>query len=661
MTAAERVRRSQLALAAGSIVGAMGWGAAAWISVVAVANIVQLFSNGILLTSQWHNSVPMLAAICIFSAHIWGARFVRSKVRVALWIEEQIPALLYSLVTAIESPASPFTAGMEAAIEHENLAGLTTRTVARSVVPPLAAVAIALSLLYASSGSSLPHAGIFGQPGRSSSGASAPVASRIENLTVDLTPPAYTGRETVRLDDPSSVTALIGSRIVVRGAGSSAGVEAVLGRGTLQARNINDGWTVSLTMPPKPVALTLHDRRFERIIVLDPRADNPPKIVMTSPARDTTMRVARLVIHLDATATDDIGLASGYFEYLVTTGSGEIFNARTLTTPAVRFNGSRSGSISGTLDLATLKLNQGDVVSVRAIAQDVNTMSGPGIATSDTRTFRIARADEYDSVAVDAAAPSAVDTTAMSQRMLITMTEKLVKDKNTLTHAELVKRSREIGDLEDRIRRRVHDILFETETATASGRAPGEPLASIEEQEPPDEITGLKQPDLAEAYQALWSAVRALQIAEPAPALPPMRVALKALDRARLANRLYLRGTPPKVIVDIARVRMTGKEKGSASTRTPRTRADSSRAELSRRFRDAVEMLQRSPSEAIRDLTLLRVDALSASPAFAAALSDAVDAFHKGKDATLPLLRARRALDGKPASQPGLSSWSHSW
>nr|MBA2706490.1 hypothetical protein [Gemmatimonadaceae bacterium] len=126
-------------------------------------------------------------------------------------------------------------------------------------------------------------------------------------------------------------------------------------------------------------------------------------------------------------------------------------------------------------------------------------------------------------------------------------------------------------------------------------------------------------------------------------------------------NRLYLRGVPPKVIVDLARVRLTGKEKGIASTRTPRTAADSVRASLENRFNTALETIPRSPDAAVRAFTLLRVDALSSAPAFAAALNEAIDAFRRGRDATVPLLRARRALAGEPQATPGLPSWSGGW
>src|SRR4029078_10317736 len=122
----------------------------------------------------------------------------------------------------------------------------------------------------------------------------------------------------------------------------------------------------------------------------------------------------------------------------------------------------------------------------------------------------------------------------------------------------------------------VHEILSQAEEE-AEGEAPGAPPPTVAEMEAPEEITGTKNPDLVTAYNALWQAVRSLQIAEPAPALPPMRVALKALVRARVANRLYLRGVPPKIVVNLDRVRLTGKEKGTSNVRTPRSFADSAR------------------------------------------------------------------------------------
>ena len=412
-------------------------------------------------------------------------------------------------------------------------------------------------------------------------------------------------------------------------------------------------------MPAKPAAITFRDRNYERVIVVAPVIDESPKIALTSPRHDTTLRSPRLVVELNAAVTDDIGLSTGYFEYLITTGSGEIFKARTVNTPVVHFDGKRSSTLSATLDLATLKLGEGDVLSMRAIAQDANSVTGPGVATSDTRTIRIARAGEYDSLAIEAAAPLPLDTSAVSQRMLIALTEKLVSEQPKLSRPELVRRSTDIGNQEDGIRKRVQQILTEAEGAgeDVAEPKPGDDPATVEEMESPDVISGAKNPDLKAAYTALWQAVRSLKIAEPAPALPPMRVALAALDRARLANRLYLRGAPPKIVVNIERVRLTGKEKGSSSVRSPRSFADSARLALSRRFYALVDLLKKDPRSAITELALMRVAALQTQPGFAAAIGEVSDAIRAGRDATPALLRARRALEPPPEVRP-LDQWA---
>jgi len=250
-----------------------------------------------------------------------------------------------------------------------------------------------------------------------------------------------------------------------------------------------------------------------------------------------------------------------------------------------------------------------------------------------------------------------LDSSAVSQRMLVAMAEKLVREQPKLTRPELVKRSTDIGEQEDRIRRRVREILTDGEETPVEEK-PDSLGATVQEMESPDEISGTQNPDLKAAYNSLWEAVRSLRIAEPAAALPPMRVALKALDRARLANRLYLRGMPPRIIVDLKRVRLSGKEKGNSSARTPRSFADSARVRLANRFDALLDSIDVNPTGAVSELALLRVDALQILPDFAAALGEASDAIRNRRDATLPLLRARRVLAGPPEVSPALTPWS---
>jgi hypothetical protein len=71
-----------------------------------------------------------------------------------------------------------------------------------------------------------------------------------------------------------------------------------------------------------------------------------------------------------------------------------------------------------------------------------------------------------------------------------------------------------------------------------------------------------------------------------------------------------------------------------------------------------MDLLEKQPARATTELALMRVDALQTLPDFAAALGEVSDAIRAGKDATLPLLRARRALDGPPTVTPGLPAWT---
>lgn len=659
MTAVERVRRTQRILGAAAVTRALAWGLAVALAVLAVIAFASLAVADLRGDSALHVVVALLAGAVVMLVMLWRSRHFSSTNRVALWIEERIPELHYSLVTAMEGEhrGSPFAEGMEMAVAREDVRGVTLRALVRGLLIAATALVSAAVILYVSPSPAFGRAGGLSGLGSLGSEASIPAGSRLDDIEVRVTPPAYAGGGATTLDDPSSVAALIGSTVSIRGRGPATGVTATLS-GPVRVSSADRGWAVSLVMPAKPAALTLRDRSYERIVVLDPRVDAPPKVVLATPVRDTTLRVPRLVVQLNATATDDVGLASGHFEYLISTGSGEVFTSRTVTTPPVQFGRGKGGALSATLDLTSLRLGEGDVVSMRAIAGDANTLSGPGIGTSDTRTIRIARSGEYDSLSIEAAAPAPLDSSALSQRMLIAMTEQLVREQPKLTRAELVRRSTEIGDLEDRIRKRVDEILAQGADHPHGEEEAGAPPPTLEEAEPSDEDAGPRNPDLMVAYNALWEAVRSLQIAEPGPALPPMRVALVALDKVRLSNRLYLRGMPPRIIVNLERVRLTGKEKGSPNTRTPRSFADSARVRLSARFGAALELVEKQPARAMSELALMRVEALQSLPELAAALGQATDAMRAGRDATLPLLRARRALDGAPQATPGLPLWS---
>jgi hypothetical protein len=523
----------------------------------------------------------------------------------------------------------------------------------------------------------------------------------------------------LRVESPASIVALVGSSVTFEAPGAGAGITADTGTQALAVQRAADRWRVALTVGARPTLVRFRHASGERIVALEPRADSTPTVRLLMPLRDTVMRVARGAIPLSAEAHDDIGLASGGFEYIVSSGEGESFQFRSGTLGARQYGGALNGGLSASLPLDGLSLKPGDMVHLRAVARDGNTVGGPGIGASETRVLRIARSGEYDSIAVEGAPPPDADKSLISERMLIILTEALDRRRPTLARETLISESRAIGRDQTRLRKRVGDIIFarlgdnpsgeegrdpDAEPASAdtavradsasrdaarraaaragrpareiaaadsadSARAAllraasaatgkGDEILDFEGDETP--VVAINRP-LLEAYNAMWEASRELDQGETARALPPMRRALAAIQRARQAERIYLRGKAPAVVVDLARVRLTGKETGAASARVPRQAVDPGAARRAERLAAAIELASRAPAAAIDSLVLLRVESLDAAPRLAAAIADALDALRNGRDASTLLSRARRVADGTVRGAGRVGAWSGVW
>lgn len=612
----------------------------------------------------------------------WAGRRALRLERVALWVEERVPSLQYSLVTAAELPL-PWTDHLSPSATVEIPWGTMKRRAARRALALPSAVLLgafgALAILpdvviarvrAPHSGDALDRAALPGMR-----------RNHLSPLVVTLTPPAYSGEALRSMDDPVSVTGLPGSRVVVRGQWSAgAQVEATLGDTVLQVASAGSRWSISLRMPARATVLRLRDGLAERIITVEPRPDRSPTVTLTAPLRDSVMRIASGVLPLRADVTDDIGIASAMFELIVSSGEGESFTFESRAIASVRLpRGQRTLSLGESVALASLDLKPGDIIHLRAVARDANDVSGPGEGSSETRTLRIARAGEYDSVAVEGAPPPNPEEGVISQRMLIRLTEALEKRRPKIGRLVVLSESQAIGRDQRKLRKRVGEIIFtrlgdeshshDDEEGPEGDMTPAQLLAAADaatnalgtldfaEGESP--VVAINKP-LLEAYNAMWEATRELDAGEPARALPPMRIALAAIQRARNAERLYLRGRAPQVVVDLAKVRLQAKERGLATSRVPRSPAAEPERQLARRFAGILTRFDASDAAIVDSLMVLRVDALSDAPPLAAALADVIDALRKGKDATAHLMRARRSLEPAvdiPATTPLWSGW----
>ena len=626
---ARRVRTALLSvtLAAGAL-----WGVAAGLLLLAVGRNV---------------GIAVAAGVVVAALLVWRGRAAWSLERSALWVEERTPGLAYAFVTAVQVTDAAVRAPLEAIVDRVDVARLLRRSARRALWLPLVAAAAAGALV-----AIVPEGGLLGsRPGHAPlERTAATIPNRLTPLHVRIEPPAYTRRPSENLTDPSRVSALVGSALAIQGRGDGAGVGAVLGTTALSVTGQGDPWQVTITMPATPAAIRFTDRTYERLVILDPTPDHPPVVTLTLPARDTVIRApATGTLTLDATATDDIGLESGDFEYIVTSGDeaaggvqghegtmGQTSFVAPSTAPLAR-----TGTLHGSLSFTALGLNGGEVLSVRAVARDNNALSGPGIGTSETRTVRIATKQEYDSIAVEAAAPAAADTTYLSQRAILLATQAIERREARGAIRDTVVRVTRVLAREQDVLREPVQTLLDTRDESGMGNA----------------ISEAERVLLDTAYQAMTEAGSELEIAAPKTALPYEKVALAMLDSVRkMQHRLYLRGVPPTIVVNIARVRLSGTERPAPGLRTPGAEADTLRERIARRFGQAVDQL-RPGGTGIDSLSRLRVEAVALSPALAAALSDAVDSLRAGRDASAPLLRARRMLVGHGSAVP-LSPWN---
>jgi hypothetical protein len=633
--------------------------------------------------------LPWIIGFSVLATYGWRA--YRSAVAatdeaVALWFEQRIPSLRFALVTSVsEAPDAAVRAVLERTVADAPLEQ-TVRAASRETLQrPVAVLAGALALL-----ALLPD----GAVGRVLAPAAGDALARprltrsdeadaLNTIVVRVRPPAYAGLPDEAHDDPATVRALLGSRVTVEGRGS--GVRLLRDEGATAADVVGDRWRLVLPVPAKAEALRLSGGGRERVLVVEPVIDSVPSLRLELPQRDTVMRVATGVLPLAAALSDDLGLAAGSFELIISSGDGELYEFRTLRLASRSFGAAeRSARLEGQVNLDSLKLKPGDLIHLRAVASDRNDVNGPGRGASETRTLRVARADEYDSVSVEPAPPSEPEKDAISQRMLLQLTRGLVARSRRIGPEQTTRESRRIAVDQTKLRQRVGRAVFERlgenegehQHFPGDGHAHGEegtvnpdqilaaaeraanadPSRNLDNHGEETPIVAINRP-LLEAYNHMWRAATELETGAPAAAIPWMERAIAALQRARAAERIYLRGRPPAVVVDLARVRLAGKNEGDPTLRTARPASDPLRAARLARFDAALGIVTGDAAAAADSLLLLRVTLPEEERSAILALDAAATALRRGGDVTLALANARRALVAQPPRRAALGAW----
>ncbi len=658
-----------------------------------------------------------IGALVAVLAAAWQIRAWQpiTRVRAALWYEERHPSA-HAVVTLADAEPGAIPEGVEswlarqarfprgAAVPAERDVRTASWNAWRG--PLLGVLATSMGLLaLALLPLSAPQrvlAATNATRGAADTGSATARVPRLAPWRVEVIPPAYSGQASRVLTDSTSVEALVGTRVRVLGPGSTTGLLAdFTQRGdsarvdTLPVTVRDNGWQVAVVMPERPSVLRVTDEPDSRLLALVPRPDSLPLVRLLLPLRDSVYRDTTGTLTLNAEARDDIGLRSIAFEVILTSGAGEQYTARTLTFARKELANGATGTTTYSSTFAALGVSPGDVMHVRAVARDGHPAADREAGVSETRSLRFARAGEYDSVAVEAAPPPAVDSSMLSQRMLLDLTQKLDAKRSRLERDVFVSESRKLAAEQVRIRRAVSAIVFQRLSgdgeaehvhyagdghdvgltvqagqlvptfggsagaagdATAGVRpvgASGQPNNNVSDESP---IIAVNRP-LLEAYNAMWDAGTALELADTKAAIPAMLRALEAIQRARAAERIYLRGSTRAVVVDLARVRLAGRDTGQASRRAAGRPVPQAQVLLEGRLLNAAELLERDAVAARDSMVALRLDALEAAPALSRALEQVLSTMAAGSDVTESLIRARRTL-AAPRATAGLPAWS---
>ena len=431
-----------------------------------------------------------------------------------------------------------------------------------------------------------------------------------------ILPPAYTGEVAVVVQDPESIEALRGSRLEVtvddgtrgdsRGPSAFQGtLETLDGRrplwrdasGRLRAEvDMDADGFLSLELKRGPLAV-------RRLIALGVVDDPLPRVRILEPGEDLYLPDGNRILRLEVEATDDRALASLDLLFTRVRGFGERFDFEEGRIPLrITRHASDRWTGSAAWNLGDLELERGDVLVYRAQARDERPGALPG--ESETWTLEIMGSDAAP--AGGFAGEDEMTRYALSQQMVLVLTQALEAGSDTLSGVRLLEESRVLaaaqrrvraefvfmlgGELEDEhlhddpaveLEASDHEAGHDHGAASGAGASPtGDPEAPSA-QDLHEEAHARADADAAEgrlaqegrielarAIRAMSEAVTHLNQAALNEALDAEAVALEHLQRAFASSRYLLRALSEREELDPGR-RLTGER----STAAPRRRS----------------------------------------------------------------------------------------
>jgi hypothetical protein len=582
------------------------------VSHAALAGAALLFAGAIVASIARTGSLAgLVVAIVVACAGLAAWLFMRASawrepVLLPL-VESRQPEFRNLLVTSRELVQHPLRA--RPAIRHKifrDAALVVERTTLDTIVPPrdttraaaAAAVTALIALttwygasLWATRDGAAARTEAAGSE-RAAGSSSTTAATGVRAITAIVTPPSYTGRPAVTLNNPSRIEAMAGSRLRLQidvasgktqitfndrtqtvtaaggftpaAAATAAAATAMTAGSGASSESAPSGagqFQTELPLTETGVLSIAAAPEAPRLIAVTVTPDQPPAVDVLSPAKDLLFGDNAARVAIDVRARDDLGLRSLALRYTKVSGSGEQyeFHEGDLPLTVTRTDARQwQGNIERTLK--QLELAEGDLLVYYAVAHD-GRAGDEGRAVSDSFVIEIGKAGV--AIAGGFAIPPEEERFAISLSALIQKTEKLHAKRETMPFAEFESATQLLA-VEQRMVR--NEFLF-------SMGSHGHVADEVEEAESSDEVQAGRlenrgQAELTAATRLMTLSERHLIATDTGDALKAMRGALAAVQKALSRHRYFLRTMPTRGEIDLSR-RLTGDLSTASSARWP--------------------------------------------------------------------------------------------
>ncbi len=382
---------------------------------------------------------------------------------------------------------------------------------------------------------------------------SADLSPAILAIEAIVTPPPYTGLEANQLSDPEHLRVVAGSRVGLRIRADADAMRLTTREGARELGRAPDGSFEAEVVVAEDGFMALEPRLAggeagpRRLIGWEAIPDAPPVVRITEPGRDLFFPAADRTVPLEFSAEDDFAVDELRLTYTIVSGSGETFEFVDGEVPArITRSNERSWTATADLDLADLGLGLGDMVVYRAVARDRR----PGTMEVESDAFVVEIVGEAAAIAGGFALESDEERDALSQRMIIIKTERLLERADTMPADELVYEARRLAAEQRTVRA---EFVF---------MMGGEVQDEVEEAEHEHEIAEGRlelrgRRELSRSVLFMSQAAAQLTDVNLEAALPLEYAALEALQSALARSRYILRVLPERQSIDLAR-RLTG-------------------------------------------------------------------------------------------------------